>query len=160
MTLGRREFLAGIAVGLAGAPALAQDIVGSIIGQLRDQGFGSVQQETTLLGRVRIIAERNDGRREIIVNPRTGEILRDLWTPKAGGIGTVQIINEGSGKGGGSNGDDDEDDDEDDEDGSGGDDEDDDDEDDSEDGGNSGSGGGGGGSGGDGGGDDDDDDED
>lgn len=63
--------------------------MGSVIGQLRGQGFGSVQQETTLLGRVRSIAERNYGRREIIVNPRTGEILRDLWTPKRGGVGTV-----------------------------------------------------------------------
>ena len=81
----RRAFLAGLVSGLTLAgPALAGDVIDSIVRQLKKQGFRSVVQERTLLGRVRIVAKRKDGTREIIVNPRTGEILRDLWTPLNG----------------------------------------------------------------------------
>jgi hypothetical protein len=112
----RRAFLAGLAgAAIAASPALAQDFVDDIIGQLKKQGFRSVVTERTLLGRVRILAERKDGQREIIVNPRTGEILRDLWTAFAGGKSTVDIVRDGSddGDGGHGGGDDDEDEDED-----------------------------------------------
>jgi len=127
MTLRRRDFLVGAALGLAAVtPAVAQDFVGSIIAQLRQQGFQTVLQERTLLGRVRITASKQDGRREIIVNPRTGEILRDLWTPRFTGRSTVEIIKDKSDNGGGDAADDEDDDDEDD------DDEDDDDSDDSD----------------------------
>jgi hypothetical protein len=126
MTLRRRDFLIGSAIGLATATsAAAQGFVDSIIAQLREQGFQTVLQERTLLGRVRITASRGGGKREIIVNPRTGEILRDLWTPGAGGSPTIEIIDDKSGKGGGGNTpdpdeDDDEDDSDDDSDGEGG----------------------------------------
>jgi hypothetical protein len=116
----RRAFLAGLAgAAIAASPALAQDFVDDIIGQLKKQGFRSVVTERTLLGRVRILADRKDGQREIIVNPRTGEILRDLWTAFAGGKSTVDIVRDGSGGGGSGGhgghggGDDDDDDDED-----------------------------------------------
>jgi len=89
-----------------GGPAFAQDYVASIVRQLRKQGFQTVVQERTLLGRIRIVATRGDGRREIIVNPGTGEILRDLWTPESGGSRDVVIIDD--------KGDDDDDDDDDD----------------------------------------------
>ncbi len=117
----RRDFLSGIAVGLASVtPAFAQDVVSQIRRQLRQQGFREIAEERTLLGRVRIMAVRNDGRREIIINPSTGEILRDLWSPLSGGLGRIQIIDEDSrGSGGGDDESDDEDDDEDD-DGEGG----------------------------------------
>jgi len=106
----RREFLSGLAVGLALAtPAAAQEVVDSIIRQLKKLGFRSVVQERTLLGRVRILAKRKDGEREIIVNPRTGEILRDLWTPVAGSSGKVTIIDDSPGKGGSEHDDDDDD---------------------------------------------------
>jgi hypothetical protein len=135
MILKRRNFLVVAVAGLAAAtPAVAQDIVASIIGQLRKQGFQSVLEERTLLGRVKIIATRQDGRREIIVNPRTGEILRDLWTPGAGGEATIQIIEDKSGNGGGSA---DDDEDGDDGEGGGGDDDDDDNDDDNDDDGES-----------------------
>ncbi len=68
-------------------PSLAQDIVASIVSQLRRQGYGSISKQRTFLGRVRIIAERSSGRREIIVNPRTGEILRDFWQVASGEVG-------------------------------------------------------------------------
>ncbi|WP_374432888.1 hypothetical protein [Tabrizicola sp.] len=145
----RRAFLSGLVAGVALAgPALAQGLVDDIVGQLRRQGFRSVVTERTLLGRVRIVASRADGSREIIVNPRTGEILRDLWSPKSGGKGNVEIIEDNSGKGsGGSGHDDDDDDDDDDHSGKGG-------------GDNSGSGGSSGSGGGDDSDDDDDDDDD
>ncbi len=87
----RRVFLSGLAGSVVAAgSAAAQDFVSEIIRQLRKQGFRSVVQERTLLGRVRITATRKDGKREIIVNPRTGEILRDLWMPNDGpAVGVV-----------------------------------------------------------------------
>jgi uncharacterized membrane protein YgcG len=111
----RRAFLTAILAGALFAPAaFAQDFVGSVIAQLRAQGFRSVVQERTLLGRVRILASRTDGKREIIINPRTGEILRDLWTPLDGSPGKVTIIDDKSGKSGKGSDDDDDDDDADD----------------------------------------------
>lgn len=129
----RREFLTGLAAGVAIAtPALAQEYVDSIVRQLQELGFRNIAQERTLLGRVRITASRKDGQREIIVNPRTGEILRDLWTSGSGGRSSISIIDDRGGKG--RDGDDDDDDDDDDGgkgggSGSGGDDDDDDDDD-------------------------------
>jgi hypothetical protein len=101
----RRAFVGGLiaAFGLTG-PALAEDAVDGIISQLKKQGFQAIVQERTLLGRVRITAIRKDGTREIIINPRTGEILRDLWTPLDGSASTVQIIQAPSGGGGGGGG--------------------------------------------------------
>ena len=64
----------------AQAASFAEDIVA----QLTQQGFRDIAQETTWLGRVRIVATRSDGVREIILNPLTGEILRDLWTTPQG----------------------------------------------------------------------------
>ena len=91
----RREFLTVLATAAAlGSPALAQDYVDRVVRQLRAQGFRSVVQERTLLGRVRILATSRDGRREIILNPRTGEILRDLWLPTAGATSQPRIIDD------------------------------------------------------------------
>ena len=114
----RRAFLAGLVSGLTLAgPALAGDVIEGIVRQLKKQGFRSVVQERTLLGRVRILAKRKDGSREIIVNPRTGEILRDLWTPLTDASVDAPVLKEvddNDGKGSGGD-DEDEDDDEEDE---------------------------------------------
>lgn len=135
----RRDFLSGLAASAALAgPALAQDYVASVTSQLKKMGFRIVREERTLLGRFRIVATRRDGRREIIINPNSGEILRDLWTPVQGGTRTSDIIDDKSGSGSSRDDDDDDDDDED------ADDESDEDSDNSGSGsGNSGSGGGG-----------------
>lgn len=108
----RRAFLIGLVAGAAMAgPALAQGVVDDVVAQLRRQGFRSIVTERTLLGRIRIIATRSDGSREIIINPRTGEILRDFWTARSGGKGKVEIIEDRSGSdGSGGSGDDEEDD--------------------------------------------------
>jgi hypothetical protein len=131
----RREFLTGLAASAALAgPALAQDYVGSVTSQLKKMGFRNIREERTLLGRVRIVATRSDGRREIIINPNNGEILRDLWSPAQGSRRTSDIIEDKSGGVSGSD-DDDNDDDSDESDDSGGDDDDDDDDDSGDDGG-------------------------
>jgi hypothetical protein len=112
----RRDFMSGLgAAALLSGPALAQDYVASVISQLERMGFRIIRQERTLLGRVRIVGTRRDGRREIIINPNNGEILRDLWSPTGSGNRTSNIIEDKSGNSGsGSGGDDDDDDDDDD----------------------------------------------
>ncbi len=67
-----------LALALASAPAHA-DYVDSVRAQLQQQGYLQVSVSSTLLGRTRIVAESKTGSREIIMNPRTGEILRDAW---------------------------------------------------------------------------------
>lgn len=119
----RRSFLVGLgavaALQLAlAAAAFAATAADQIIAQLRDQGFTEIEVEQTWLGRTRIVAERGDASREIILNPGTGEILRDLWLTKGGESSPkVQIGRDdenGSSGNGGSDDDDDEDQDEDD----------------------------------------------
>ncbi len=66
----------GLILVLAGA-GLAQSVTEQVIDQLQRQGFEIEETNRTLLGRVRIIAERNDFTREIVFDPRNGEILRD-----------------------------------------------------------------------------------
>ncbi|MCV2869707.1 hypothetical protein OEW28_13820 [Defluviimonas sp. WL0002] len=110
----RRQFiLAATAAMIAAAPAHASDIVSEITAQLRKQGYTSISVTRTLLGRQRIFARSSEYQREIIVNPRTGEILRDYWSVLSGAsIGSdedMSIISTGSG-------DDDDDDDDDEED--------------------------------------------
>lgn len=135
----RRKFLAGLACGLVVAtPAAAQDYVADIVSQLKQQGFSTIVQERTLLGRVRILASSSDGEREIILNPNTGEILRDLWIPAQGSTRKIAIVDgtDGTPDDDDDEADDDEDDDDDDdEDGEdgGGDDDDESDDDDDED---------------------------
>lgn len=111
--------------------AHAEGYADSIVAQLRAQGFSEIETERTWLGRTKIVASGADGQREIVVNPNTGEILRDLWLMRNGGSDRGLVSARGR--------DDDDDDDDDDR--------------DDDNGGNSGSGGSsGGGSGGSGGG--------
>ena len=152
----------------AGAALAADSIVDAAIGFLEAQGYEIVEVERTWLGRVRVEAIRGRQERELVINPRTGEILRDYIEEAEdedlhGGDGeedkddgyeaSSNYGGGGSGNSGRGGGDDDDEDDDDDgsggNSGSGGGNDDDDDDDDSG-GGNSGSGGG----------DDDDDDDD
>jgi hypothetical protein len=115
----RRQFmLTAAAMIFAAHPAFAQDIVGTITDQLRAQGYTSISVTRTLLGRQRIFARSSEYQREIIVNARTGEILRDYWTVLSGAKvpsdGGMSIVEGGSGSS--SDDDDDDDDDEDDKD--------------------------------------------
>ncbi len=110
-------------------PAFARDFASEVEARLATEGYEIESVARTLLGRVRILARSTDGEREIILNPRTGEILRDVWLSRGNSGQSTLLDDDGnSGKGGG---DEDKDEDKD--------------EDDGED--NSGSGGGGGNSG-------------
>ncbi|MFO6464088.1 hypothetical protein ACK8OR_06835 [Jannaschia sp. KMU-145] len=73
-----RLLRAGLLVGALsfGAAAQAQSPSG-MIGRLQAEGFDRIEVSRTLLGRVRIEARGNGQRREIVFNPRTGEVLRD-----------------------------------------------------------------------------------
>ncbi len=102
-------------------PALAQtEIPQQIISQLRDQGFREIRVSRTFLGRTRIVATNAEFRREIVINPVTGLILRDYWVllsgDDEGGGGAIVNPRAGSGEGGGVGDDDDNDDDDDDDD--------------------------------------------
>jgi hypothetical protein len=83
----RRSFIAGTFATLAtGVPAAAQDDAAtrSVVRQLREQGFDVTEVRRTLLGRVRVVARRDDLVRELVFDPRNGAILRD-YTSAAGG---------------------------------------------------------------------------
>ena len=103
----RREMvvmgLAGILLAGAAAPAEALTLEERLLAQLADQGFRIVEVAPTLLGRTRIVAVSARGRREIVFNPRTGEILRDLWMPFVAGSdgspGLVDPADDGGGRG-------------------------------------------------------------
>lgn len=85
----RRLFLFGLAASsaivAAAAPAFAASYAEDVIAQLTKLGFSGITVETTWLGRIKIVASRSDGVREIVLNPNTGEILRDVWMPVSGG---------------------------------------------------------------------------
>ena len=84
----RRLFLIGLAttsvLAAVAGPALAATYAEDVVAQLNQLGFSNITVETTWLGRIKILATRGDGVREIILNPRTGEILRDVWMPMSG----------------------------------------------------------------------------
>jgi hypothetical protein len=111
----RRKLLNGILVAagmqvLTALPSFAATYVEQVVSQLQAQGFEAIEVERTLLGRTRIAAVRADGSREIVLNPNTGEILRDLWTSKSGdaagqiNIGGDEGENGNTGPGGGDSG--------------------------------------------------------
>lgn len=77
-----------VSAGIAGANPFSDDVKT----QLTQQGFSGITSEITWLGRVRIVAQRKDGQREIVLNPRTGEILRDAWTSTDGAASTGPIV--------------------------------------------------------------------
>lgn len=70
----------------AGAAATPEEI---IFAQLQDEGYTVQQVSTTFLGRIRIAAAKGDYQREIVINPRTGEVLRDYQTILMAGGGNT-----------------------------------------------------------------------
>lgn len=94
--MNRRTFLlTASAAGIFGASPAKADFVDAVRQELRAQGYSRISVTSTLLGRSKIVAQGKSGTREIILNPRTGEVLRDLWTSAQGG--TVPSIIGGSG---------------------------------------------------------------
>lgn len=102
----RRVFLtAGLLALACGGPARASDRVDQIVLALQREGYARIEVGRTWLGRTRIVATGAQGTREIVVQPSTGEVLRDVQSREDSGDG---------GRGRGRGGDDDDDDDSDD----------------------------------------------
>lgn len=68
-----------LCVALIGTPAFADEFADRIVLWLQDQGYTQFEVKRTWLGRIKIEAYADGIEREIIVNSRTGEILRDYW---------------------------------------------------------------------------------
>jgi hypothetical protein len=81
----RRLLLASAAVLVLAMPVEASaNFVDDVVNALSAQGYSDIDVTQTLLGRARIVATNEEGTRELVVNPRTGEVLRDVWTPRHG----------------------------------------------------------------------------
>ncbi|WP_165937708.1 hypothetical protein [Antarcticimicrobium sediminis] len=79
-----------LAVVLASAGIVrAEAVTDAITRQLRQQGYTQITVTRTFLGRARIVATSPDQDREIIVNPRTNEILRDYSESRGAGDATA-----------------------------------------------------------------------
>ncbi|MDX1782251.1 MAG: hypothetical protein R3256_13175, partial [Thalassovita sp.] len=76
----------GLAATFFGTAALAQDFKAIVVEQLKSAGFTEIRVSRTWLGRVRVIAQNDKFRRELILNPRTNEILRDVWVNLDNGV--------------------------------------------------------------------------
>jgi len=97
----RRAFLRGAAalsvMAALATPALAADRAAeSVMRQLRKLGYKDVSSSRTLLGRTRITARRGSEQREIVLDPRSGEILRDLSTGGVSVLGASKAGREAS----------------------------------------------------------------
>lgn len=89
--------------------ALADSFTDRITDQLRQQGYGEIVVTRTFLGRYRIVATTDRIEREIIVNPGTGEILRDYIEDKdddSASSGLFSLFDRLGGEDGDSDGDD------------------------------------------------------
>lgn len=106
-----KRLLVVLVLAFAPPPALADaaSVRDRIISELREDGYSEIRTSRTLLGRLRFLATRADARREIVVNPNTGLILRDY-------VRFFSRSGSGSGSDGSDGFDDDENDDEDDDD--------------------------------------------
>ncbi len=114
----RRRFISLLTVALMAAwPVFGQSLRETVIAQLAGQGFARITVSRTLLGRMRFVAENQLYRREIVINPSTGEVLRDYLVEVATGRPPVGITipnlpeTETEEEDDGDNGDDDDDDD-------------------------------------------------
>ena len=111
----RRLLAVSLVLALGVAGPVQADYVDNVRNQLIEQGYRSISVSSTLLGRSKIVAQGKSGVREIILNPRTGEILRDQWTsaqtsagPSIVGSGDEDSDDkDGKGQGRGQGGDDD-----------------------------------------------------
>lgn len=91
--MNRRHFVGLVmAASVTGSAAFAVGVADEIVRQLQADGYTDIVLETTWLGRIRIRAMSSAGTREIIVNPSTGEILRDLWIASASGSKASTLI--------------------------------------------------------------------
>jgi hypothetical protein len=67
-------------------------MVDSVLRQLREQGFDGFEVKRTFLGRIHIEAESDEYEREIVINPRSGEVLRDYVEPRDSDDRTPKLL--------------------------------------------------------------------
>lgn len=60
-----------------GAAKADQDFTTPIVARLEDEGFAVTRIKRTWLGRILIVSQNDEYLREVVINPHTGEILRD-----------------------------------------------------------------------------------
>ncbi|MEQ1771189.1 MAG: hypothetical protein ABL879_15260 [Devosia sp.] len=108
----RRVFLiAAAGFTLLSTTAARADYADDMVTWLKGQGYLEVVLTRTLLGRAHILASTAKGTREIVINPRTGEVLRDVWLDADGNVlpfGAVDDDKDGENSGPGGGGGDDE----------------------------------------------------
>lgn len=76
------RFIFALLFTLFTVPVAAQtDVVAGLVEELKADGYVVLDQRGTLLGRTQIVVRRDDEIREIVINPNSGEILRDLSRP-------------------------------------------------------------------------------
>lgn len=76
----RRIFVSGMVTAICAfaLPADAQSFSDAVVRSLERAGYGEISVSRTLLGRTRIVAERGSQTREVVLNHRTGEVMRDV----------------------------------------------------------------------------------
>lgn len=73
-----KAFAPMLALALWVVPALGASVEDQVVAQLQSQGYQDISVNRTLLGRIRVVAVTETEWREIVIDPRTGEILRDF----------------------------------------------------------------------------------
>ena len=66
-----------LAVAAPPVQAAGETVRDRIVQELREDGYREIRISRTFLGRMRFVAMKRDARREIVVNPVNGVILRD-----------------------------------------------------------------------------------
>ena len=87
--INRRHFLQvalpALGLTLVGlGPALSETLEAKVVKGLSRQGYRDMKSSFTFLGRLRVTAEKGETRREVILNRKTGEVLRDVIVGRSG----------------------------------------------------------------------------
>lgn len=82
-----RKLMFTLALCVLAGPVWAADVSAAWVKQLALDGYEEISISRTWLGRMRIVAEKGDIEREIILNRSTGEVLRDYTRLEDGSVG-------------------------------------------------------------------------
>lgn len=72
-------FVLGMATGASAQNARWDTMQAQVVEQLKSQGYADIEVSRTWLGRMYIEAKNGSHERQIVINPLTGELLRDYW---------------------------------------------------------------------------------
>lgn len=104
-----RHVRSGVEIVVVSARVADRQSVQDMITELTAAGFTYVEIHRTFLGRARLVAYSATEVREVILNPTTGEVLRDLAQESTGNLpkqanGNATAASENSNRGGNGNG--------------------------------------------------------